>query len=197
MLPQRETMTDSLTDLIQIIHLGRKNGVLTVERMTGSIVEEGYIIFSNGRVVEAKVGRAHGLAAFNYLNTWQACHFSFVNDTERAPQSPSSPLLTPGPLYPTTGDLASNRPKQSGYQSAASSTYSEGSVSSRFPMRLVQGEAALQHPETISLSRTHRRLLLLINGQRSVSELARLLARSLDEIQALLNDLERAELIQQ
>jgi hypothetical protein len=197
MLPQRETMTDSLTDLIQIIYLGRKNGVLTVERMTGSIVEEGYIIFSNGRVVEAKVGRAHGPTAFNYLNTWQACRFSFVSDTERAPQRSSSSLQTPSPLHPTTGDLATNRPRQSGYQNAASNTYYEGPVSSQFPMRLFQGEVALQHPETISLSRTHRRLLLLINGQRSVSELARLLTRSLEEIQALLDDLERAELIQQ
>ena len=197
MRPQRETTTDSLTDLIQIIHLGGKNGILTVERNTGAIVEEGYIIFSSGKVVEASVGQTYGLAAFNYLNTWQACRFSFASDIEVSLQLPSSSLPRSGPLRVTTDNLPSERANQSGNHNAAPNTYYEGSASSSFPTRLLQGEAALHYPETTPLSRTHRRLLLLINGQRSVSELARLLTRSFEEMQALLDDLERADLIQQ
>jgi hypothetical protein len=195
MLPQRETMTDSLADLIQILHLGGNNGILTVERSIGTIVEDGYILFSSGRVIEARVGQVTGLTAFHYLNTWQACRFSFTTETEGAPQS-SFPKS--GPLSTSTGNLANGRATHPGRQNAASNTYDEGTVApSPFPIRLLQGEAALQHPETAPLSRTHRRLLLLINGQRSVSELARLLTRSFEEMQALLDDLERADLIQQ
>jgi predicted transcriptional regulator len=40
-------------------------------------------------------------------------------------------------------------------------------------------------------------LLLLVNGQRSTNELARLMGRSLAEVETLLNDLERAGLIRQ
>jgi DNA-binding IclR family transcriptional regulator len=47
------------------------------------------------------------------------------------------------------------------------------------------------------MPRTHRRLLLLVNGQRNISELTRILARPPEETQALLNDLERAGLIRQ
>jgi len=47
------------------------------------------------------------------------------------------------------------------------------------------------------LSRLHRRLLLLIAGQRERNDLARLMSRSADEIQELLNDLEHSGLIQQ
>jgi len=191
-------MTDSLADLIQLLHLGGKSGTLTVERNIGTIVEDGYIIFSSGRVVEARVGQVNGLTAFNYLNTWQACRFSFANEIEASLQLPSSSLPKSGPLSASNGNHATDRAIQSGPLRAASNTYYEGTAaSSSFPVRLLQGEVALQHPETTSLSRTHRRLLLLINGQRSVSELARLLTRSFEEMQALLADLERADLIQQ
>ncbi len=64
-------------------------------------------------------------------------------------------------------------------------------------MRLPLGEVALQHPENAQLPRTHRRLLLLIDGKRAKTELARLLVRNLDELQTMLDDLERAGLIQQ
>lgn len=205
MLPQRETMTDSLADLIQILHLGGNSGILTVERSIGTIMEDGFILFSSGRVVEARIGQVRGLTAFNYLNTWQACRFSFASEAEGTTQPPPSPLSKSGPLGATrqpqgivaTGNLATDRAPQPGRQHAESNTYYEGPVaSSPFPIRLLQGEVALQHPETTPLSRTHRRLLLLINGQRSVSELARLLTRSFEEMQALLDDLERADLIQ-
>ena len=65
------------------------------------------------------------------------------------------------------------------------------------PLRLPRGEEALQYPENIPLPRIHRRLLLLIDGRRSVSELARLMTRDANEVHKLLNDLERAGLIQQ
>ncbi len=65
------------------------------------------------------------------------------------------------------------------------------------PFRSQAGELALQHPERVQISRLQRRLLLLINGQRSPSELARLIVKNPDEIKMLLNDLERVGLIQQ
>jgi hypothetical protein len=46
------------------------------------------------------------------------------------------------------------------------------------------------------LSRTHRRLFLLINGQRSIKDLAALIGRTLGETATMLADLERASLIQ-
>ena len=68
---------------------------------------------------------------------------------------------------------------------------------SPFPRRLPAGDAALSHPESVHIQRIHRRLLLLVNGQRYVSELARLLALNPDEVQVLLDALEQAGLIQQ
>lgn len=187
--PQRETMTDSLAAIIQVIHLGYQSGTLTVERGEGNTVQVGYIVFANGRVVEARAGQYTGLAAFNFLNTWQSCRFSFASGSQTAPHA-----LSPGHNeLPTSNSRTASQPLEY-YEPHSSGNYN---LPTLLPTRLPAGEAALQHPEAFQMPRTHRRLLLLVNGQRNTGELARLLLRSPEETQSLLLDLERAGLIQQ
>jgi hypothetical protein len=50
--------------------------------------------------------------------------------------------------------------------------------------------------EQMGLSRTHRRLFLLIDGGRTVKELIRLMSHDPEDVQHLLHDLERAGVIQ-
>ncbi len=61
--------------------------------------------------------------------------------------------------------------------------------------RLQEGPTALHYIEQIKLSRVHRRLFLLIDGKRSVPDLAHLMGKPPEEIYPLLSDLERAGLI--
>lgn len=89
-------MTDSLADVIHIIHLGGKGGMLTVESSEDRTLEEGFIAFIDGRVVEARVSQSALLAAFTYLNSWQACRFSFVGHAVNG----TSPSLRPTQLRP-------------------------------------------------------------------------------------------------
>jgi len=65
------------------------------------------------------------------------------------------------------------------------------------PKRISQLEEAFQLIEQMGLSRTHRRIFLLIDGYRSTSELVRLTGREEGEVRRLLSELERAGLIQQ
>lgn len=185
MQPERETLTDSLASIIQILQLGQRSGTLTVERDAGQTFEEGYIVFVNGRIVDAKANQYSGGVAFNYLNTWGRCRFSFI-DGGNTDAAPASRLfsLNQAPTPRSTNPLAN-------------SDVHNTRVPSPFPRRSQAGEAALANPESARLQRTHRRLLLLINGQRSPDELARLMARNFGEVQTLLNDLEQAGLIHQ
>jgi predicted transcriptional regulator len=66
---------------------------------------------------------------------------------------------------------------------------------SNAPYRIQQAGAVFSLMESMNLSRLHRRLFLLIDGQRSVPELANLTGRRVDEIMALLDDLQRLGLI--
>lgn len=196
-------MTDNLADIIHIIHIGCKSGTLTVERGEGNTLEEGFILFFEGRAVEAKVGQMNGPAAFNYLNRWQTCRFAFVSQTGQN-SSPSRP--TTQPLSPQSG-ISSKVSRQQHSSAGISGTsvntdslsypYQVPARQSPYPLRTPSGEVAVQHPESFQLPRFHRRLLLLINGQRGTQELARLMVRNLNEVQMLLNDLERSGLIQQ
>ncbi len=185
MEPQRQTVTDRLADVIHIIHIGGKSGVLTVERGEGRTIEEGLITFINGRVVEAKVGVQSGLAAFNYLNTWQLCRFSLLSRSAEDASSiyPARLSTVPGMAVPT--------------KSSSSQHYQEYTdIQAVVPVRLRAGEEALQQSGNIVLSRIHRHLLLLIDGRRERSDLARLMGRSLAEVQELLSNLEQNGFIQ-
>ncbi len=182
MQPQRQTVTDRLADVIHIIHIGGKSGVLTVERGEGKTLEEGLITFTNGRVVEARVNTLTGLAAFNYLNMWQTCRFSLLSRSEDEAL----------PVYPAQLPSHSMVPGKN----VPSQYQSDTGMQLRAPVRLQLGEDALQQSGNMQLSRTHRRLLLLIDGHRKESDLVRLMGRSVDEIQELLNALERNGFIQ-
>lgn len=203
MQPQRRAMTDCLADLIHIIRMGEKSGVLTVERGEGRSLEEGLIIFVKGQVVEARVNQRSGLAAFTYLNAWQVCHFSFI--AQAANEALSPPQITQ-PLPPANGGFADNTSIADlpYFDTVTQVSQANGLHEYRdipaaqftIPFRLLAGEEMLQRPENNGrLPRVHWRLLLLINGQRSVSQLARLMARNIDELQELLNDLERSGFI--
>ncbi len=63
------------------------------------------------------------------------------------------------------------------------------------PIRTREVSAILPHFNRLGLTRLHRQLFLLIDGQRSVPELILLIGHRTDEVDTLLDDLERAGLI--
>jgi hypothetical protein len=74
-MPQQPaTSTDRLENVIQVIQLGRKTGELTVERESGTRLEQGVVPF----VTLASAYQLRGLAAFQWLNTWGSCRFTFT-----------------------------------------------------------------------------------------------------------------------
>ncbi len=210
MSQQRETATDRLVSIIQLIQLGRKTGVLTAKRGDGIIQEKGTITFIKGQISQTSVGRRRGSEALNWLTTWGNCRFTFVSsdpaDTSsltsippvrqeygtrstdpRLRQQTSSVNNQTDPL--TAADSNRIKPPNPNTPSPASSV-------APAPFRTRQIDSALRVIENMGFSRTHRHLLLLIDGQRSIPELVRLMRRSEHEITSLLHDLEQATVIQ-
>ena len=196
MQQQPATLTDRLANVIEVIQLGRKTGILTAERDTGSMLEHGMITFVKGQVTQASVGQHTDFPAFKVLKTWGTCRFAFTpSDTSQNTQQITQPLS------PITGEVSTQQSfvtdptlrtpamtnhKQNGLMAA-------GGVPS--PIRPYN--EALVWIERVGLSRAHRRLFLLIDGYRTIPELVRLMGRGEDEINALLRDLEGADLIRQ
>jgi Domain of unknown function (DUF4388) len=207
-MSQQETATDRLVGVIQSIQMAQESGVLTVKRGEGSALEEGSIAFVNGQIKQTTVGRRSGAVALNWLSTWGQCRYTFVPFNERQTQPlnlipPTGAGDTPRPI---TRDLQSSTPPApSPRQSGALLRVSGSSWERRLPpppspasiiFHPTQPLAgALRGIEQNRLSRSHRQLFLLIDGQRTVQELARLAAKNEQDIQALLRDLERIGVI--
>lgn len=211
MSQQQETEIDRLVSVIQVIQLGRKTGMLIARRGEGSNLEEGTIKFVNGRATETQLGRHKGPEAFNLLSLWEACQFTFASSNPQdklvfhpAPQSPTqtspvtdaklpAPFIAISPLRAHVSPSPQPEEPVQTQQTLPPPVTQQGIV---IPHRSRQLNSALQVVENMQLSRMHRQILLLIDGQRSSADLARLTRRSHEEIYKVLQELERVAAIQ-
>jgi hypothetical protein len=192
MTQQRGTATKQLSTVITALQVGQKTGVLAIERGEGETFEEGTIIFVHGKVAQASIGSFTGKEAATKLLSWQACRFSFTpllpNDSTMATH------LIPHPQTEAKGVTQNGHKPSSGNHQTHSTA--EDYMNRRPSLAVLQGsmDDALRILDRRGFSRLHRRLLLLIDGRRSISELATLIGRTQNETTALLADLWRAGL---
>lgn len=123
MTKPRVTATHRLADVIEVVELGRRTGMLQVERGPADLLEEGLIYFHNGHAIFAAVERVRGQDALRVLGGWGECRFSFDPNAqaptpnlnpasgarlaEPAPQSPQNPA--PG-YYNSSNQVTPQRP---------------------------------------------------------------------------------------
>jgi hypothetical protein len=205
---QNATTTNSLADVIQVIQLGRRSGILSVERGEGTSFEEGMIVFVNGQVVNAKTSLFNMQDPFHWLRSWGACRYEFIpTPTSHIPalSPPARPPVNNQALDPKMMDTGTHPriPTSPLRESAARRQASSGRMPavvlmplSLTPRPLQPLQDSLRRIEQRGLSRQHRRLLLLIEGQRTIAELVRLIGHTQYEVQKLLVDLEQAGIIQ-
>jgi len=190
MPPQRGTETSRLANVIEVIQLGRKTGVLTVERSTDSSPEMGEITFDNGHIIQARSNRGtQGQQALLWLRSWHACRFTFI-------PAPQATARTTRRLPAISQDGLAQKQRDTQLQRVPSSVVQVPVPTIRttaemlmVPQRIQQPENALQLIAQARLSRTHRQLFLLVDGQRNAAELLRLIGRRQGEGLTLLRDL--------
>lgn len=290
MTKARVTSTDALANVIEVVELGQRTGLLSVERGSGSVQETGEIYFVLGRPIYASLAGLRGREALTALGRWGACRFSFDRDALRPAPNLSPPSAQPGqagygsfnsgpsygppnqtpsshpgaasppygnptprsfdssavwpmqtgmpdgaggngnpyggnaPAPPGSGVLPGqstpqgpgrydgsfsqhsqypipNTPSQYGAFPSGSYGGSQGRMPqmggplSRRPRRAPDVRDLMTVVTTHNLSRGHRTLLLLADGEHSVLDLARLSSKSVDEVISLLADLESRSLV--
>ena len=204
MAQQKETITNSLADVIQVIQLSRKSGMLTVERGEGETFEEGMITFVNGQAVEAQTTAFYGQNALRWLSSWGTCRFAFIPTPTS--EIPSIPALVSTPAFEQRMRDTGTHPRipisplrESAARRQASNGRTEQVISfisaSAVPHLVIPLEESLRYVDQLGLSRQHRRLLLLVDGQRNVAEMVRLIGHTQYGVQQLLADLEQAKII--
>ena len=204
MSQKRGTVTDRLLNVIQVLQLGKKTGHLTIERDEGKGQEKGEIIFVQGQVTQAYGGNLRGQEALNWLSTWGACRFIFVPATLDKTTNPLTPEQlgsprTTQPLRDTNPRLNAAMPdflRQKPEWANTTGPLGNASPGLAVPHRIRSINVSLHLLDQEQLSRAHRQLFLLIDGNRTMAELVRLTGRPPEEIQRLLQDLEHVGIIE-
>src|SRR5215813_2307518 len=91
MAKPKVTATSQLSNVIEVVELGQRTGMLLVERGSGSVLEEGEIYFDVGRAIYASLAGLRGREALAALSHWGTCRFAF----DRASASPMPNLTAP------------------------------------------------------------------------------------------------------
>jgi Domain of unknown function (DUF4388) len=208
MSQRRGTTTDNLLNIIQVIQLGRKTGILTTERGEGVTQEDGKLVFVQGQIIEADSGYLVGQQAVNWLKTWGACRFLFVPSTNNNTTNSQEKAQSPVPYSRTAGEISSSfyilsptegevlRSRDTQPLSYTTDSLPAIRSYSAMPQRIQRNDIGIEIINRKKLSRTHLRLFLLVDGQRNILELARLIGKKPDEVQKLLIDLETNGIIQ-
>jgi Domain of unknown function (DUF4388) len=221
MAKPRVTATNRLSNVIDVVEMGRRSGMLSVERGGGSVLEVGEIYFVSGTPTYAGLAGLRGREALLALGNWGPCRFAF--DTESTPPPPNivvtdptlhaaqrnQPSSTPhlGSRIPAAGNRMTGRlqtgplgPRQTSSLNQYGSytppgAHANGDSLGRRPRRAPDVRDLMAVVTTYNLSRNHRTVLLLADGEHSILDLARLSSKSVDEIAGLLADLESRGLV--
>lgn len=173
----RGTATDKLADVIQMLLFVQKTGILTVQRENpDKSVEEGSLFLREGQIADAMIGNVRGADALKKLSTWTRCYFVF----QTLSPSASSPF---SPQTPSALDNVTERQTRPLLGAPV------------IPSRTEQYQYVLPDFDRLGLSRLHRQLFLLADGQRSIDALAKLLGRHPQEVLMLFGDMENLHLL--
>jgi hypothetical protein len=221
MAKPRVTATNRLSNVIDVVEMGRRSGMLSVERGGGSVLEVGEIFFVSGSPTYAALAGLRGREALLALGNWGPCRFAF--DTE-SPPPPGNIVVTNPTLHAAPRNQPSSTPPMGNHIPAAGNrmtgrlqtgplgskqtgslnqygsytppgTYANTDGLGRRPRRAPDVRDLMAVVTTYNLSRNHRTVLLLADGEHSILDLARLSSKSVDEITGLLADLESRGLV--
>ena len=184
MFDGQNVVVDQLVKIIQALQVGRTTGTLVATRGEGPSYEVGTLVFVQGRVTQAKVGRKEDREALNWLSTWGRCRYTFVlsmsSGSGMSEESREAQMKATGPLMEkTTGPIREG----------------SGPINETIPFRSKALEYGLQVIEERGLSRVHRRLFLLADGQRNIVEFMRLLKLNEFEVLEILYSLQDVGII--
>jgi hypothetical protein len=102
------TATDRLANVMDVVELGRRTGLLRVERSSGSFREEGEVYFAQGKPIYAVIAGLRGREALRMLAQWGGCFFSF--DSQAQQPIPNISGVLPAVSPPSNSAFARSGP---------------------------------------------------------------------------------------
>ncbi len=213
----RDIAAESIGDLLEVARLQRRNGMLRAECSQRGYLEEGEIYLQAGGPIYAQAGMLTGYEALHYLLSWRKIYFAFASEIPPPPANIVSAIRTqrvgapvPAPATPVpamhvpvaaTPMPAIRVPTPQGprwrpVEERPATITPQKSPSASEMAWLVPHKAGPEHRAlSLPLSRRQRLLYVMIDGQRTVGDLARTTSRTAAEVELILRELQAQGLI--
>ena len=191
------TFTQQVTHVLRNIAHSRRTGLLRIEHVGVQKAEKGEIFFEGGHVVYTRAGRQAGETALLSIVGWNQAYYSFYEGTQsprrmRRSSSRSLPSVTLLPAvqgeerHTLPAIVQANSPAlQPAHTTAPLPQFLDASFAS-IEEAVTQGVHAVFHVRPAAatkqvmsqMARQDRIIFMLLDGKRSVRDLARLIHRS-------------------
>ncbi len=202
----RDIAAESLGDLLDVARVQRHHGMLRAEYSQGGYLEEGEVYLLAGQPIYARTSRLVGIEALRYLLSWRNIHFAFVTDMPRPPMNIFSSIRQSSmttPLGPRTQSLSQTQlPVTDGLrwnaqvQRKAREPFTPPRESIPGIEHMVPNKNGSERDIfSLGLTRRQRLIYFLIDGQRSMADLARTTSKTVQEIEVVVDELKGQGLI--
>jgi hypothetical protein len=209
---------EDIGSILEAARAYQRSGMLRAEYSEGNIREEGDLYLLAGRPIYARVGMLVGLEALNRLLGWRNVSYSFASDVPRPAanlattarwSSVSAPFTQAPPLSRPATDLS---PKAAPQRVTAPlpfpipSAPGTGSAGGRDLVPLQSDSSDMERlvpqkigperdPLSLYLTRRQRLIYLLVDGQRTVADIARTTGKTVLEVRLILSELQERSLV--
>jgi hypothetical protein len=194
---------ESLSYVLEFARTRRLNGMMTIEHTQGGKIEEGEVFFQTGQPVQARVGHLVGQDALNWLMKWHNIMYTIgtdesfqsgvpagVNNRNSATSTPSpTPKYVPPNAMPST-ESGIAQIQMDGMGSILSNTSTPG-----IEWLVPQKRGIEREVLALPLTRRQRFIYFLVDGRRTVADLARCTGKNIQEIELILSELQEQGLV--
>ena len=182
---------ETLRDILELARSRRLNGIMIIEHKQAGKVEEGEVFFQTGQPIHARIGRLAGQDALNWIMRWHNITYSIGVDESLQPIASS----TPAPTYLSPNGLPSTRPVAAQVQVNGGSSLLNNTSTAGIEWLVPQKRGIEREVLALPLTRRQRFIYFLVDGRRTIADLARCTGKNTQEIELILSELQEQELI--
>ena len=186
---------ENFAQILEMVRSRRQNGMMLIEHNQGGKIEEGEVFFQTGQLIHARVGRLNGQDALNWILRWHHITYSLGTDESLQPAATPIPAqrnyTSPAPpsAHSSTGPIVSQTPENR-------SVSVVGNGSTPAIERLIPQKRGIESEVlALPLTRPQRFIYFLVDGHRTVADLARCTGKNTKEIEFILSELQGQGLV--
>ncbi len=190
---------ENFGQVLEIARLRRQNGMMLVEHIQGGKIEEGEVFFQTGQPIHARVGRLNGQDALNWIIRWH--NITYTIGTGESLQSVASSAATqPNYTSPSSTNVFPNanpstRPIVTRTQANVSGPAVRNTSTPGIEWLVPQKRGIESEVLALPLTRPQRFIYFLVDGHRTVADLARCTGKNTREIEFILSELQEQGLV--